>query len=294
MHPQPVPTPPSFSVNTRNLLLAGLALLCGAATPARAFPPAPYYTLFGLVRDQTGNTLAADGAELILLRDGEEVGRTPILNALRPEHNYTLDMRIDTARSGSRSYTDKAVPARGLFSLAVSLGGELYHPVEVAGDLRAGVGGERVRLDLNLGADSDRDGLPDVWEQWQLYQLGEYPGSPGWDLSRVDKTGDLDGDGVDNFLEYVAGTFAGDATERFELKIRSLTPERAEFEFFCITGKVYTIEESSDLVNWKPVPFATTPDGARAVYFRAADVNILPAYLSPAPGGKNFYRLTVR
>ncbi len=263
-------------------------------SPLSAFPPAPFYTIFGLVRDQTGTTLAVDDAELLLLRNGEEIGRTPILNAARPESNYELDIRVDSARSGSRVYSDMALPAKGLYSLAVSLNGELLYPIEVSGNLQAGVGGERVRLDLNLGHDTDRDGLPDAWEQWQLYQLGEYPGSAGWNLNRIDKTGDLDGDGINNFLEYVAGTFAGDATERFELVIKSLTNERAAFEFFAITGKVYTIEQSTDLVTWEPVPFSTTPEGPRSIYFRAADVAVTPAYATPAPGGKNFYRLTVR
>ncbi len=259
-----------------------------------AFPPAPYYTLYGLVRDQTGATLAVDNADIILLRDNEELGRAPVLNALRHEHNYFLPIRIDAGRTGSRAYTEKAVPAQGLFSLAVSLNGELFYPIEVAGNLRAGVGGERVRLDLNLGVDTDRDGLPDAWEQWQLYQLGEYPGSPGWNLARVDKNGDLDGDGQTNFQEYVAGTFAGDATERFELVVKALSPTRADFEFFTITGKVYTIEQSTDLVTWKAVPFGTTPNGPRDTFFRASDVAITPAYTTPLPGGNNFYRLTVR
>ncbi len=281
-------------MNPRSFRKIGALSAFALAATGQAFPPAPFYTIFGLIRDQTGTTLAVDGAELILLRDAEEIGRTPILNARQPEQNYELDMRVDSARSGTRTYTEAALPAKGLYSLVVSLNGELFYPIEVSGDLRAGVGGERVRLDLNLGEDADRDGLPDAWEHWQLYQLGEYPGSAGWDLARLDKNGDLDGDGVGNFQEYVAGTFAGDATERFELVIKALTPERADFEFFAITGKVYTIEQSTDLVSWTPVPFGTTPDGPRGGFFRASDVAVTPAYATPLPGGKNFYRLTVR
>lgn len=273
------------------MLFAGLGW--GFCSSAFAFPPAPYYTLYGLVRDQTGTVLATEGAELILMRDGEEVGRAPV-SAVMAESNYQLDVRLDAGRASTRLYTDQAIAAQGQFSIAVSLGGQLYYPIEVAGTLRAGNGGERIRLDLTLGEDSDRDGLPDAWEYWQLYQMGEYPGSPGWNLARVTRDGDLDGDGVSNYQEYIAGTFAGDATERFELAIKSRSDDRVSFEFFAITGKIYNIEESTDLVTWKTIPFSVTENGTAANYFRSPDVAVTPAYAKPAPGGRNFYRLSVR
>ncbi len=281
---------PSHAIRFVRSLLGWLAF----ALPAAAFPPAPYYTVFGLVRDQTGSTLLADGANLLLLRNGAEIGRTPIFSEIRFDYTYELDIRIDTGRASTRFYTDRAVPALGLFSLAVALNGELFYPIEVAGDLRAGAGGERIRLDLTLGEDLDRDGLPDAWEYWQLYQRGEYPGAAGWDLARVTKAGDLDGDGVSNFQEYVAGTFAGDATERFELVIKSYAQERIAFEFFAITNKVYTIEQSSDLVSWTEALFSTVPDGPSTRSLRATAIGVRPLYVRPDAGNRKFYRLTVR
>jgi hypothetical protein len=58
------------TVSWRRGVLAALPLLACAlvAPPARAFPPAPAYTIYGLVRDQVGATLAVDGAEIILLK----------------------------------------------------------------------------------------------------------------------------------------------------------------------------------------------------------------------------------
>ena len=49
------------------------SLLLGTGV-AWAFPPAPYYTLYGVVRDQVGQTVTAEGAEVILLKGGVEVG----------------------------------------------------------------------------------------------------------------------------------------------------------------------------------------------------------------------------
>ena len=259
-----------------------------------AFPPAPYYTLYGMVRDQVGQTLNVDGATLILLKGGTEIGRTPISN-LQLDQNYELNIRIDANRSGTTIYSEKALSAQGLFSLVVEMNGSLFYPIEVAGTLTAGKGGERVRLDLNLGEDTDGDGLPDIWEQWQLYQAGYFPDANGnWPLHLIDRNGDLDGDGLSNYLEYLAGTFAGDATERFDLQIKEKTETDVRFEFYAITGKTYTIERSADMKTWARVPFAIGAPAAGEQVYSATNVGILSAFATPASADKEFYRLTVR
>jgi hypothetical protein len=257
---------------------------------AWAFPPAPYYTLYGVVRDQVGQTVTAEGAEVILLKGGVEVGRTPITSS-RIDRNYELNMRLDQNRTGTTFYTDKAIAASGLFSLVVSMNGELFYPIEVSGNLTAGKGGERVKLDLTLGEDLDKDGLPDTWEAWQLYQAGveNYE-----DLTLLDKDGDFDKDGQSNLLEYIAGTFAGDATETFGLTIKEKQPESVRFEFYGITGKVYTIESSLDMKTWTRVPFSVGAPGAGNNAHQAGDVGIVSAFTAPRATTSEFYRLSVR
>jgi hypothetical protein len=116
-----------------------ISLVLGAGV-ACAFPPAPYYMIHGVVRDQVGQTVTAEGAEVILLRGGVEIGRTPITSN-RIDQNYELNMRLDQNRSGTTFYSDKAVAAGGLFSLVVSMNGALFYPIEVSGNLTAGKGG---------------------------------------------------------------------------------------------------------------------------------------------------------
>ena len=270
------------------------AALLASSPLAWAFPPAPYYTLFGLVRDQVGQTIRAEGAELILLKGGREIGRCPISSS-QLDQSYELNLRLDQNRSGTTFYTDKAVATQGLFSLVVSMNGALFYPIEVAGTLQAGKGGERVRLDLTLGEDADKDGLPDVWEQWQLYQAGRYPNENGlWDLSLIDKTGDFDQDGQNNLLEYIAGTFAGDANETFGLAIKEKQAAALRFEFFAITGKVYTIQSSPDLKTWSPLPFAVATPAAGTLTYQASAVGLVSAFATPPPAPTTFFRLTVR
>jgi hypothetical protein len=271
-------------------------LLCSSPARLQAFPPAPYYTLYGTVRDQVGQTLTAEGAVLVLLKGGLEIGRTPINSALRLDQNYELNIRIDQNRSGTTSYSDKAVAAQGLFSLVVEMNGALFYPIEVSGNLTAGKGGERVRLDLNLGEDSDNDGLPDVWEEWQLYQAGYLPDANGdWSLNLITRDGDFDGDGSSNQLEYIAGTFAGDATEKFALEIKEKLPASVRFEFYGITGKTYTIERSVDGQTWGRIPFSIAAPGTGGISHSAAGVGIVSAFTTPLPGAtKEFFRLSVR
>ncbi len=66
------------------------------------------------------------------------------------------------------------------------------------------------------------------------------------------------------------------------------------FQFYAITGKVYGIEESTDLKTWTAVPLASDPNGAFADFYRATAVGVVPAYLTVSPGASRFYRLTVR
>ncbi|MEI6656590.1 MAG: hypothetical protein WCP45_17640 [Verrucomicrobiota bacterium] len=277
------------------VLLQALICLLAAAVPASAFPPAPYYTLYGMVRDQVGQTVTADGSEIILLKGGVEIGRTPITRG-QLDQNYELNIRIDAARSGTVFYTDKAIAAQGTFSLVVAMNGALFYPIEVNGTLKAGQGGERTRLDLNLGADVNKDGLPDAWEEWQLYLAGYYPDANGnWDLSLLGgANGHFQNNGLTNLQAYIAGTFAGDPASTFSLAIKEKLPESVRFEFYAITGKVYTIESTLDMKTWTRVPFAVGAPGAGGPAYQATDVGILSVFTAPRSATREFFRLTVR
>ena len=271
--------------------------LCAAAVSMlQAFPPAPYYTLYGMVRDQVGQPLDVDGAILILLKDGTEVGRTPVTTPV-VDQNYELRVRIDANKPNTTLYSSSAIESGGFFSLVVEMNGNFFYPIEVSGDLTAGIGAERTRLDLTLGADLDGDGLPDAWEEWQLYQAGIFPNDNyEWPIDLITRNGDYDGDGTSNYFEYIAGTFALDASERFSLEIKEKTASRVRFQFYSITGKVYTIERSATLTgnDWARVAFTIGAPGVGSEVYQADSVGIRSAFVIPDSSTKEFYRLTVR
>lgn len=285
--------------------LGALALALLAAPASHAFPPAPFNTLYGMVRDENGNTLRVEGAQIVFYRDGAEQLREPLTETSRLDQNYEIRLRMDMARLGTRTYTNLAHAAGSAFTLGIILNDIVYYPIEMSSPHTVGNPGERVRLDLTLGVDSDGDGIPDAWEQSQLYAGGVAPGADGWDLSLITRDGDFDGDGVSNWREYIAGTYATDATDYLSLQIIRTGQTHALLRFFAIYGKVYDLESSTDLATWTSAsvylrdPESTDSDDianppAPQASVRAADTNFLDLYAPTGASGRTFYRLKVR
>jgi hypothetical protein len=275
----------------KSSFVAFLASVCSV----HALPPAPFYTLYGTVRDGVGQIVEVQGARIILLKDGVEIGRTPINSSLQPDQNYELRLRLDHARAATRLYSPEAVATQAGFSVRVEMNGQMFMPIQSSGNLTAGKGGERVRYDITIGEDSDGDGLPDAWEEWQLYQAG-YPPLPSgrWDISLITPDGDLDGDGFSNLAEYLAGTYAAEPTSYFEVQIKEKGIGIAR-QFFRFTGKSYRLERSDSPASgtWTPVDFALTQGGVPAGFQRATDVGPLPIFVVPLDA-QEFYRLTLQ
>src|SRR5688572_18837390 len=112
-----------------NTICRALLFFLLAAFETRAFPPAPYYTLHGIVRDQTGQVVRVENASVILLKSATEAGRAAISPLVEPDKNYELSVRIDQARPSTSLYNTAAVAAQGQFSLMVEMGGQRYYPI---------------------------------------------------------------------------------------------------------------------------------------------------------------------
>lgn len=283
-------------------LIGWMALIAGAfvaSSPTlRAFPPAPYYTVYGDVRDQYGVLIPADGAAVLVCKDGKEIMRQSLVAAEGTDFNYQMRLRIDMLRSSTTTYSSIALASGTAYTLAVSIGSQLYYPLEMATAPVIGSASVRRRLNLTLGVDSDGDGLPDAWEEAQLYHGGQQPGANGWDLSLIDKDGDFDRDGVSNGAEYIAGTYAMDSASVLSLTIKEKLAASARLEFYAFYGKSYTLESTTDLRTWTAVPFSlsdpATPGATAAQSSLTSTVTDVISIYADASALSTYYRLIAR
>lgn len=244
-----------------------------------AFPPAPHHLIYGTVRDDMGNPLMVTNAEVILETLSGVRLQTRVVPNLGPGLNYRLSIPMDAGLTAD-PYKPTALKPTLPFRMKVLITGVTYLPLELGGNtLNLGQPAQTTRLDLTLGVDSDRDGLPDAWEQALL--TGDL------NLSDIRPADDSDNDGLTNLQEYLAGTYAFDPGDGLKLEIVHNQTGRRMLQFLAITGRNYTVHGSTDVQNWRSLPFRLAVDGAEAAVrtsYQARDVRTVTLELLEEEG----------
>ena len=239
------------------LSLVGLAIFSG---PLSAYPPAPFHLFYGMLRDEYGTPINS-GAEVILETSSGVRIKTSVIPGIEVGANYRLEVPMDSGLIAA-PYQPTALRPTVPFRIKVRVGGVDYLPIEMRGDFsQLGQSGQRTRLNLTLGEDSNGDGLPDAWQR--LINA---------DLSKVGP-GTAAGNGLTYLQTYYAGTYVIDPKSGFALNIAGFNQGAPLLEFVAVTGRTYTLEGSTDLKNWRELTFhLSTEDNtapARASFLAA-------------------------
>ncbi|MFP6873885.1 MAG: lamin tail domain-containing protein [Verrucomicrobiales bacterium] len=122
-------------------------------------------------------------------------------------------------------------------------------------------GSGTLALNIDVLADGDGDGMPDIWELVN----GLNP------VTSEDAALDNDRDTLSNLGEFLAGTDPQDPGSLFRIKPFSRSPVAGQLllSWKSVAGKRYRVLTSGDLVNWAPLPgvnvLATGPDAEVAL-----------------------------
>lgn len=230
------------------LSLVGLAVFSG---PLTAYPPAPFHLFYGMLRDEYGTPINS-GAEVILETSSGVRIKTSVIAGIESGANYRLEVPMDSGLMAA-PYQPTALRPTVPFRIKVRVGAVDYLPIEMRGDFsQLGESGQRTRLNLTLGEDSDGDGLPDAWERLI---------NP--DITKV-KPGADAGNGLTYLQTYYAGTYAVDPKNGFALSIVGFTQGRPQLEFLAVNARTYTLLGSTDLKSWQELSFRLSTEAVSA------------------------------
>ena len=264
------------------------ALILLTATLAGAFPAAPDYSLYGVVRNEGGRPLDTGEGLVIISGSAGEITRSPIDTARGRGLNYTVHLPMD---SGTTSGLYQVTAMRPLlpFTIKVTISTRTYVPIQLSsGSMPAGKPGERLRLDLTLGEDTDGDGIADSWE----YALMDADESGLLrSLADIRAGDDLDRDGLTNLQEFHLGTYALDKLDGVSLDIAEVKDGRARLRFPVVKGRTYHLKSSETLTNWKDEAIALTATGETQGHLRATATGMVDVYVPVAERSKNLFRL---
>lgn len=175
---------------------------------------------------------------------GPAIVRTAELTNINDQFSFVLRVPCETPEPGGTASTNVVNlrnPAAAYRRLTVTLDGQ---PLSLGNTTNHFFPlpthrGRAEWIDLRLGAlppDSDGDGLADAWELQHFGNLN------------ANANGDPDGDGMNNFREFRAGTNPNDAQSRFELVEVIKVPNGVSVRWSSQPGKSYRVRRSASLL----------------------------------------------
>ena len=274
------------------LFAVGSAAMMGmAASISIAVPQSPVVT-YGIIRDELGSPLTKDAAARLELvkRDapnGTVYAACDVGDYGYAGMNYRLSLEIDSAGPVRERAVVKGTPMK----IAATLAGEAVELSPVS-EFATPKQGTRQRLDYTLGEDRDGDGLPDMWEEWVLLMAGLDADEEM--IAMLSPDDDLDGDGMTNRAEFLAGTDPFNKTDLFAISdykcVGTGEAARGAITFPSVMGRSYRILMSETLSNpvWSPVSSSKSADGELVYAIYPGTGRKMTIYVSGALGNVFF------
>jgi len=255
---------------------------------AIAYPPAPFHTLYGLVRDQYGTPIVSADVHVVLVASNGVAIDATVIPGIAPGVNYQLKVTMDAGLTPI-AYKPTAFPVTAPFKLYVVIGGITNLPMQMTGNFsKLGQPSLSTRLDLTLGVDANGDAIPDAWEYAVL-------GAVGSNLTLNDLNGNsiLTGDGRTIMQEYLAGGNPLDGGGSLTITLVDIQAGAPILQFFTTIGNSYTVQRSTNLLQWTTLPFSIPPSGATNNFYTAISEQVVQVKgILPAPPPKVlFFRL---
>ena len=272
------------------LLLAALGgwTLSAETEPVQVLFP---YTIVGRVVDAENKAFDAnsDVSLKVLSEEGVVLAQTKVYTP-GDESAWNFRLGVPVASAHVPGYA-----AMGdTLTLTVYKDGLSYTGFLKGEDARIGQLGASVSLRVMLADDDNGNGIADTYEKSKYYWVRKYKLGDSFDPDA-----DYDGDGQNNYAEYLAGTDPFDATDRFGVDTmendRDYDDNYLKITFETNAGRTYKVIGSSDLENqsWDNEKFKTDPSSeatVERVTNSRSQYEVKTIYLLKQ-GARRFYKL---
>ena len=252
--------------------------------------PLPSFAFAGRVTDYAHVGYDADQQVEVRVKamDGTLLAKTLTGTSGKTGYNFAVDVPVsDTPANG------RVTPGTPVQIEFVDPDGVVFQGLVAAGDAVVGKPGEVKKLTVVLATDADHDGVADEYVDalaFLMWKNGK---------STYEATADWDGDGVNNYNEYVAGTNPFDKTDKFS--VRQMATDAGyenyfKFTFLANQGRSYSVNTTTDLEkkdSWQKTGFKDA-QGVDQTHIRtgATETGYRTIYVLKE-GVKRFWKLNV-
>ncbi|MDD4736363.1 MAG: hypothetical protein PHP44_09685 [Kiritimatiellae bacterium] len=239
-------------------LCLGLVVVCSGVVFANI--PQPSCVLYGQVRSGQGWPMEEGRIQVTMCEGGtDEVTFVSDITYIDAGVNFVMALPLDDGRG--IPYDEESVIKGEAFSVTISQYGLELGVIETNLPVVGGPG-DVVQMNVTAGEDTDGDGIPDYWE----LEFVENSGGAYTNISQITREGDFDGDGVNNYMEYLSGTLPYLDYDFFYVEDMSQRSGRVGVTFFSEKGFSYYPEACDGLgtssQQWSRCEFSETSTGA--------------------------------